>query len=879
MHSIDRQLLFGVLALQMDFISAEQFAEACTVWASRKDKDLAQLMTERGWLQPQDLQDIDRLLARKVERHSGDVSASLREVSGDPRVYATVMGVGNDELRQSLGPTPPPQAVSLLATRGYTADSMGRYTLSHVHATGGIGRVWLAHDPTLRREVALKELRPDRLASTFIQSRFLREAQITGQLEHPSIVPIYELGNRPDDKAPFYTMRFVRGRTLAEEAAEYHRRRRRGEAGSLELRKLLAAFVGVCNAIAYAHSRGVLHRDLKPQNVILGDFGEVMVLDWGLARVKDEPEPGPPPIDLDPSDAGAATRAGQALGTPGYLSPEQAAGELDQLGPATDVYGLGAILFHLLANRPPFVGPTAHELLRQVVAEPARGVREFAPDAPPALEAVCNKALAMKPEERYSSANALAEEVQRWLADEPVEAYRDPFAVRAQRWMREHRTFVTAGAVLLVCGVVALAGVAALELRQQQETARHLARTADFASQIIEVADKAQGTADDARDVIAQTGVAQVRELLRDRPNDGRLSAALARLLQFEATPLIQAHSYARAEKSLTEATSLMAPFLAVEPENRLYRSAAASSHFNLGEVKRLMGKREEAAANHERAIALFGQPERIDVSARFNQAIAADMLSEVYFGWKPMDFAERSSREAAAMLDDVAQDVASDLQLMVRLRQSLAYLRAAQCLIALKRPGDALPAIDDAEGILDRVLADQFLRVPRTNRDVRNLRAYGWWVRGTAYTAISGSTTKALEAFGKAIDLWTRLLDESPRVAEYRLRFILALASRANLQAREGNQSEAEKDLAAADQALALLTENSKSVADFHECRAHIALARRRLAQNAKNSAEAKRQSSIARAAYEELLRIDVNNELARKSLQTLESDLEGGK
>src|SRR5262249_40637205 len=133
-----------------------------------------------------------------------------------------------------------------------------------------------------------KELRPERAGQPTLWARFLREAQVTGQLEHPGIVPVYEVGRRPDDQAPFYTMRFVRGRTLAEAARAYHERRRRGEAGRLELRELLTAFVSLCQAVAYAHSRGVLHRDLKPQNVVLGDYGEVMLLDWGLAKVTGE---------------------------------------------------------------------------------------------------------------------------------------------------------------------------------------------------------------------------------------------------------------------------------------------------------------------------------------------------------------------------------------------------------------------------------------------------------------------------------------------------------------------------------------------------------------------------------------------------------------
>jgi len=237
-----------------------------------------------------------------------------------------------------------------------------RYTVTRLHATGGIGRVWLARDGSLGRDVALKDLRPERAENPAVWGRFLREAQITGQLEHPGIVPVYELGRR-DDGQPFYTMRFVRGRTLREAVAAYHQKRERRELGALDLRELLTAFIGVCNAIAYAHSKGFVHRDLKPANVVLGEFGEVMVLDWGLAKeVGSTPEV--PTESLAAShrrastDSGSQTLEGQILGTPAYMAPEQADGRLSDIDARTDVYGLGAILYEVLTGKPPFGGAT-----------------------------------------------------------------------------------------------------------------------------------------------------------------------------------------------------------------------------------------------------------------------------------------------------------------------------------------------------------------------------------------------------------------------------------------------------------------------------------------------------------------------------------------
>src|SRR5262249_31331180 len=194
-----------------------------------------------------------------------------------------------------------------------------------------------------------------------------------GQLEHPGVVPVYELARRPENQQPFYTMQFVKGRTLTEAARTYHQKRAAGQTDSLEFLTLLNAFVAVCNTVAYAHARGVIHRDLKGQNVGLGAFGEVVVLDWALANLVARPDPdaATPPIALD-SDHPAApdlTTEGQTIGTPAYMAPEQAAGRLDLIGRHTDVYGLGAMLYEILTGQPPFVGTDTLEVLRRVREE------------------------------------------------------------------------------------------------------------------------------------------------------------------------------------------------------------------------------------------------------------------------------------------------------------------------------------------------------------------------------------------------------------------------------------------------------------------------------------------------------------------------------
>jgi eukaryotic-like serine/threonine-protein kinase len=474
----DRNLLFGVLALHLELIDANQFADACAAWAARKEIPLAELLVERGWLTASDRADIDKLLERKLTRHSGDVKASLAEVT-TLQVRQSLAGIDDPDVRHSL--SPPVDGHVLVHTTDYAPEANDRYTLSRLHATGGIGRVWLARDASLGRDVALKELRPERADQPAMWGRFLREAQVTGQLEHPGIVPVYELGRRSDDDQPFYTMRFVRGRTLAEAAKSFHERRKREEAGPLEFRALLAAFVGVCNAVAYAHSRGVLHRDLKPQNVVLGDYGEVMVLDWGLAKVVGETD-GDEAADRPPVALAEGSRdetvAGQVLGTPAYMAPEQAEGRLDLLDARTDVYGLGAVLYEVLTGQPPFSGPDTLAVLRKVVHEPPPNPRHLVPATEQALEAIALKAMAKQKSERYVSVKQLTSDVQQWLADEPVGAYREPWTVRARRWGRRHRLLVTGVVALLAAALplLLLVVLVADRARQQAEADREAIR-------------------------------------------------------------------------------------------------------------------------------------------------------------------------------------------------------------------------------------------------------------------------------------------------------------------------------------------------------------------------------------------------------------------
>jgi tetratricopeptide (TPR) repeat protein len=348
-----------------------------------------------------------------------------------------------------------------------------RYRALRALGKGGLGEVFVALDEELNREVALKEIHEKHRGNADHLTRFLLEAEITGRLEHPGVVPVYGLGRYPDGR-PYYAMRLIKGETLKDAIDRFHKEDVPGSdpgARGLAFRELLRRFVDVCNAVAYSHSKGVLHRDLKPANVMLGPFGETLVIDWGLAKVLGH-------ATADSSEGVSLLQGTQTTpagttglaGTPGYLSPEQAEGQSNELTPAADVYGLGAILYTLLTGQQPFKGGSVEQQLsrqRRGVFAPPRKIKSA---APPALEAVCLKAMALDPSERYASAKALAADVDHWLGDEPVSAYREPLTARLRRWGRRHRAAVTGLAALLVSLTAALAVGLALVRAEEAKT-------------------------------------------------------------------------------------------------------------------------------------------------------------------------------------------------------------------------------------------------------------------------------------------------------------------------------------------------------------------------------------------------------------------------
>jgi serine/threonine-protein kinase len=480
-------LLFGLLALQTGLVNQAQLMAAFHAWTQASDRPMSQILAEQGALQTPCLTLLEGLVLEHLRRHGSDPQRSLAAIGLGRSTRECLARIGNAELEASLaqvgsGATEPdadPDRTASYSVGTATSDGL-RFRVLRPHARGGLGAIFVALDTELHREVALKQILDDHADDQDSRRRFLVEAEITGGLEHPGIVPVYGLGTYGDGR-PYYAMLFIRGDSLKEAIERFHAdavfRKDPGKR-SLELRKLLRRFTDVCNAIDYAHSRGVLHRDLKPGNVVVGKHGETLVVDWGLAKATGRSDPGSGERTLRPASSTSGsgeTLPGSALGTPAYMSPEQAEGDLQHLGPRSDVYSLGATLYCLLTSRPPLAGD-AVEVIPRVQRGDFPPPRALDPTLDRALEAVCLKAMAHRPADRYASPKALAEDIERWMADEPVSAWREPLSRRARRWANRNRTAVASAAVALIAGVVGLAAVLAVQTRAKAAVTWALAR-------------------------------------------------------------------------------------------------------------------------------------------------------------------------------------------------------------------------------------------------------------------------------------------------------------------------------------------------------------------------------------------------------------------
>lgn len=554
--------------------------------------------------------------------------------SGNPdSAHGPFSGSGDASSRGSKSTNRTPRSFQERPTLGYSALPEGvpqgitRYKNLNELGRGGWGFVVQAHDAQLDRQVAVKRINGDIAGNSDISSRFLHEAKVTSQLQHPGIVPVHELGVA-EDGAPYYVMKLLEGKTFRELINGVHRAKEKPLGGfSVEL---LNRFVDVCNAVGYAHERRIVHRDLKPSNIMVGNFGETIVVDWGLAKrldsetdpvmesdeqtlpvasyansgtlftEVDEEDPLPDEVTLDggsrmtPAGShidsgtgdlplggttapdGTNTRYGAVLGTPSYMSPEQSEGRLEAIAPATDIYALGVILYEVLTGKNPFRSGDVQTTLKRVKKgeyKPARAVNK---QVPRPLAAICRKAMAYKPENRYHTAAEIVDDIQRFIAGEAVSTYQENLYEKSLRWCRRNKSlaasFLVSGVLLTIASVVF--GI----VIQRAYYAEQQARAA---------AEQAHRLALDNLSEARQAGDAWLVELSGSLQYFPGMDSLRSKLLNQAVD------HYAGLVANQQQSDAPKTPAAALED---------AKLHIRLGDLHRLLGAETEAAKNYATA-------------------------------------------------------------------------------------------------------------------------------------------------------------------------------------------------------------------------------------------------------------------------------------
>ena len=823
----DRNLLFGLLALQTGLIDQGSLFAAFAAWTRDKGRSLADHLIDLGYLDAPRRAAVDAIAGLHVQALGGDPARSLGVLAIGRSTRESLARVGGPDVEATLGHVDSangsthdddlPDRTGSYSMGSATSDGQ-RFRILRPHAKGGLGAVFVALDSELDREVALKQILDDRADDPTSRFRFLIEAQITGGLEHPGIVPVYGLGSYGDGR-PYYAMRFIRGDSLKEAIDRFHQRENtqipsplvgdgqgggagRATAGSrdLALRKLIRRFMDVCNAIDYAHSRGVIHRDIKPANIILGKHGETLVVDWGLAKPMGQVEPGTDSGErlLMPSSASgsSATLHGSALGTPAYMSPEQAEGKLDRLGPRSDVYSLGATLYCLLTGRSPFSGDMV-DVIHAVQRGEFRPPRQFDPKIDPALEAICLQAMALRPEDRYASCRALADDLDRWMADEPISRWREPVARRARRWARRNRTKVTAAAAALVAGVVGLASVLAVQTHAKADLAASLQR------ETIARIDLAHTNADLTR---SQAAVQARYELAVEAIKTFHTGVSQDFLLKQEQFKDVRD----RLLKSASDFYGKLGALLGKETDIAS-RRAVGQANFDVAELTDKVGKPEDALAAHRQVLAArealaAESPADSEIKADVGRSLTA--LAGLLETTGRTGQAESTYRKAERMLVELAPAITET---------SAARVVLSHCRSRLGWLLHSTGRDDEALSVYRLARADEEALAAPPDASAASRRDLAATINGTAVLlAATGKPSEAETEYRRALALRQKLVDDNPAVTQFCSDLAQSHHNLGGLLAETGDSSSAEAEYRKALAIEQKLADDNAAVAQF---------------------------------------------------------------
>jgi len=670
---------------------------------------------------------------------------------------------------------------------------VGDYELLDQIAVGGMGVVYKARHRTLGRVVALKMIRAGELALEEDVARFRFEAEAAARLDHPNIVPIFDVGAHQGQ--PYFSMKLIDGCSLAQ---------RLTQSPPVAMAGLAELMAKVARAVHYAHERGILHRDLKPANILLDERGNPHVTDFGLATRLPAASTGV----STPSPARRLTQKGIAVGTPGYMAPEQASGPKKGVTVAADVYSLGAILYELLTGRPPFKAETPLETLVQVLEKEPERPRSLVPSLPRDLETICLKCLEKDPARRYATADALADDLQRFLDGEPIQTRPAGPVGRFWRWCRRSPVVATLSAVLALALVVGLAAVT-FQWRRAEDNFREAEKQRRLTEDERERAEKALVQADAAhqraeesfqqahqivegicmrlgeerlsafqglqplRKEMLEIGVKYYTEFLAKRGNDPALKAELAKAHYRAAFLISLVGSKREALASYDQALAAYKELLAADPENVEYRERLAMTYIDRGNSLGATNDHQAALASYELARDILegldraspGQPNILDRLGR-----VYNNLGSVHRRLNQLNEAQNAYNKALAVQERRRRE---DPQNPIPRRElAVVYFNVADLYAARGDKDEVMRWHQKA-----RDLQEQLHKEHGKDREVQHDLARTYWQIGDRLVR-----DDQLEAGLKFLEDGHKLIDDlataNPSVTEYR--WDLALSHRA---------------------------------------------------------------------------------------------------